>query len=170
MILNDNIIAMTLLIPFFKQKTSYTCGPTALEMVFSFFGKKLTQSQLAEEGHTNKNFGTSHKDMINTACKEGFFCYVNENSSIEEIKHLLSVKLPVIIDFTESGEGHYSVVSGISSRKIILNDPWEGKNTTLSIKNFTDRWHDNLTKSKGWIMALSKECFKLGKQYFPTNL
>ncbi|PIR95972.1 MAG: hypothetical protein COT92_03550 [Candidatus Doudnabacteria bacterium CG10_big_fil_rev_8_21_14_0_10_42_18] len=160
---------MKLKIPYHQQKTVYNCGPASLQIVFDYFHVYVAQSDLAKKGHTNKNSGTSHKDMIKLATANNFFCYVNNDSQITEITDFLARDLPVIINYIEpsDNDSHYAVVSGITHTDIILNDPWNGKNFSLSRKEFENRWHDSKNAHKKWLMVLSKEKFELGKQYLP---
>ncbi len=162
---------MKLNIPFYKQDTGYTCGPASLQMAFSFLGKFKSESALTKEAKTNKE-GTTHEGMIETALREKFYCYVNEGSSIEEIKYFVHLGLPVIVDYTEpSGEdGHYAVMSGYQDGHIILNDPWNGKGFKLPEKEFISRWYDDHKlnhRCERWIMVLSKTEINIGKQYTP---
>ena len=59
------------------------------------------KSLFSEEAHTNHDVGTKHNAMIKTARKEGFYCYVNNDSSWEGIENFLAEGLPVIIHFAE---------------------------------------------------------------------
>ena len=149
---------MKLRLPFFKQHTDYSCGPASLEMVLAFFGDKESENFLIKTAHTDKNFGTKHEWMIKTGKSEGFYCHSNSNSSIHEIEHFLLIGLPVIVDYTEPSEniGHYSVITGFKGNEIIMNDPWNGRNFSISKSEFMSRWHDNITKSQKWIMVISK--------------
>lgn len=163
---------MRINIPFYKQDTAYTCGPAALQMAFSLLGKFKSEKALAQEAGTNKN-GTTHQGMIDTALGEKFYCYVNEGSSLEEVKYFIHCGLPVIVDYTEpSGEeGHYAVVSGYQDGRIILNDPWNGKDFKLAEKEFITRWHDCHPHNhvcKRWMLVLARKPFDLGKQYIPA--
>ncbi len=164
---------MKLKIPFFKQDTGYTCGPVSLQMAMDFLGKFKGELPLARELHTSEKDGTHHKNMIETSVKEGFYCYANNDSSLEEVERFLKEKLPVIVHFTEPSEdaGHYSVVAGIEKGNVILNDPWNGRNFKISKKEFMERWHGKEGKKidKKWILVLSKEDFCLGKQYLPKQ-
>jgi len=162
---------MKLTIPYSKQHTEYSCGPASLKMVLTFLGDKKSEKSLIREAHTDDIKGTSHKWMIDTAVREGFYCYVNSFSSIDEIKHFLSLEYPVIINFTEPSEnvGHYAVVVGYRQNEIIINDPWNGKDFSIPIDDLIDRWYDRTTKSHGWIMVISKTDFRLGKQYLPIK-
>lgn len=164
---------MKLKIPFYKQDTDHTCGPTSLQMVLSFLGDFKSEKSLSEEAHTNHDVGTKHNAMIETARKEGFYCYVNNDSSWDEIKKFITKGLPSIIHFAEpqSEEEHYAVVVGFEKNKIILNDPWNGKNFKMKKKEFLARWSGSQGnhKYKKWIMVISKNDFELGKQYFPFS-
>lgn len=163
---------MKLNIPFYKQDTTYTCGPAVLKMVFSLLGKFKSEEKLAKEAKTTRNDGTNHEGMIDAALQEKFYCYVNEGSSLDEVKYFINRGFPVVVDYTEpSGEeGHYAVVSGHQNGHVMLNDPWNGKNFKLTDKEFTSRWHDGHGghhRCERWIMVISREAFNLGKQYIP---
>lgn len=162
---------MRLTLRYARQRTEYSCGPASLKMVFGFLGDKKSEKSLRKKARTNKISGTKHKWMIKTATQEGFHCYANSNSSLHEIKHFLVLGLPVIIDYTEPSQniGHYSVIIGYKKNKIIMNDPWNGKDFTISEKKLANRWHDTITRSNGWIMVISKKDFLLGKQYLPKK-
>lgn len=156
-------------IPFFKQDNDYSCGPTALQMVFAFYGKILSEKYLTKKLKTKKDKGTEHSFLIKIANKEGFYVYTNNNSNLEEISYITKENIPVIVHIMEpSGyEGHYSVIVNITKKNVILNDPWNGKNFRMSIENFVKNWHNKNSKYKQWIMAISKEQFSLGKQSYP---
>ena len=140
---------MKINVPYNKQKTEYTCGPSSLKMLFKFFGENISENRISKQTKT-KQSGTSHKNLINTARKHNFYCYVHENSSIHQIKHFIDKNLPVIVNYIEpfDNEGHYSVIIGYDKTKIILNDPWDGKNFKLPFVEFKGRWFD---KHKNYI-------------------
>lgn len=80
--------------------------------------------------------------------------------------------IPVIVDYTEptSNEGHYAVVIGFNKKRIILNDPWNGKDFSLPYKEFERRWIDHNGRwSNRWYLVLSKKEFSTGRQYFPKK-
>jgi ABC-type bacteriocin/lantibiotic exporter with double-glycine peptidase domain len=160
---------MRINVPFYKQDTGYTCGPTSLQMVFSFFGSFKSEADLAENLLTNSVIGTKHQSMIDVATRNGFFCYVNNSSTFLELKHFIRKGLPVIVDFIEpiSEEPHYAVVTGIVKKKVILNDPANGKGFEISEKDFLSRWRDTSTHSERWMMVISKGDLELGRQYRP---
>lgn len=138
-------------------------------MVFRFYGKVFSEKDLMKKLKTNKDIGTQHQAMIDLAREEGFYVYVNNESSFEEIEFLLEKNLPVIVNFIEpdSDEGHYAVVIGINDEKIILDNPWNSKNHKLDWDDFQKRWHNEKGNSKRWLMVVSNEYCHLGKQYLP---
>lgn len=158
--------------PFYRQNDDFTCGPAVMKMVFSFLGKTKKINSLAETLHTTK-IGTCHLSLIEEARREGFFCYVNNNSTIHEVRHFINLGLPVVVNYNEpsTNDGHYAVVVGYDRNKIIMNDPWNGKNFKISENEFILRWHDRFNghASKKWIMVVSKKDFNLGKQYLPFS-
>ncbi len=166
------MIKNKLKIPFYRQYDEFTCGPAVLKMFFSFFGKFKKLDSLAKTLHTDKN-GTHHSSLIGEATKEDFFCYVNNSSTIHEVRHFINLGLPVIVNYNEpsTNDGHYAVVVGYDRNKIIMNDPWNGKNFKMPENEFILRWHDCLNRHtcKKWIMVISKKDFNLGKQYKPCS-
>jgi len=167
------MIKNKLKIPFYRQSSEFTCGPASLQMIFSFLGKFKKQDNLIKILHTDPKTGTRHLELINIARREKFFCYVNNNSTIHEVRHFINLRLPVVVNYNEpsTNDGHYAVVVGYDRNKIILNDPWNGKNFKMRENEFILRWHDYLNKHtcKKWIMVVSKKDFHLGKQYFPYS-
>ena len=158
-------------VPFFKQDTNYSCGPATMQMIFRFYGKFFSEEKLVKKLNTQKSIGTHHQAMIDLAIEEGFFPYVNNESSIEEIESYLNKKIPVIVHYTEpdNDDGHYSVIIGIEKNNIILNDPWNGEKFKINIEEFEKRWKDDKRNSKKWLMVVSDKDLSLGKQYLPNH-
>ena len=156
--------------PFFRQKKEYTCGPASLEMVMRFFGKNFTEENLAKLAHTKKD-GTLHAGIIQAARKAGFYCYVHRNSSINHIQHFIDKGDPVIVNYIDpnSGEGHYGVIIGYSSKNLVMNDSSNGQEFSIHKSKFEDLWHggNNKKTNQRWILVLSKNPFFMGKQYYP---
>ncbi len=160
---------MILNVPYFKQDTAYSCGAASLQMAFDFFGFFESESKIAKEAHTEPVAGTKHQGMIDVATSKGFYCYVNNESSLDEIIYFLHLKLPIIVHFIEpSGdEGHYSIVTEVKNDTLVMNDPWNGKNFHMKVEDFLERWHSEYNSSTRWLMVISKEKISLGKQYLP---
>jgi len=164
-------VNVKLKVPYYKQENWNSCGPAALQMVFGYFKHNFSQGKIAKQAKTNAKRGTKNYDMIRVALEHGFYVYANDNSTFFEIRYFLEKGLPVIVNFIEpDGEsGHFAVASGITSREIILHDPWNGKNFKIIHKEFSKRWHSGDNKFKEWIMVAAKNNFNLGKQYLPRK-
>jgi predicted double-glycine peptidase len=164
---------MKLKVPFFKQDKEYTCGPAAMQMALAFLGSFHSEHGLSKALHTNAEIGTRHSAIIDEARSEGFFCYVNNNSSLEEVESYIERKLPVIVHFIEpsSNEGHYAVVLGFTGTQIILHDPWNGPDFKIDKNDFSSRWHgtQNHHEFHRWMMVICRDHLELGKQYSPLK-
>lgn len=142
-----------------------------MQMVFRFYGKVFSEADLIKKLKTRKDVGTHHQAMIGLAQKEGFYVYVNNDSSLKEIMFFLDKKIPVIVHYLEpdGDEGHYAIVVGLDKNNIILNDPWHGERFKIKRGDFKKRWHSEDGNFNNWIMVVSKEDRHLGKQYLPKN-
>lgn len=157
-------------VPYFKQDTIYTCGPTSLQMVLSFYGIRESESALAEELKSTAENGTYHKNMLEAVLRRGLYCYINDESNLEELRSLLGNGIPVIVRYLERerNEDHYGVVVGLSDEVVAINDPWAGERVHFSREEFIARWKcDLLGDCAQWLMAVAKEAFPLGRQYHP---
>jgi len=154
---------------YFHQKRGYTCGPASMKMIFDFFGLRIGEEKLKKLLKANKKIGTKHLPLIKLALKNGFYCFVHNNSLLNDVKSLVDRDLPVIVHYIEplTNEEHYSVIIGYKRNKIIMNDPWAGKNFKIKISDFEQRWHGE--GNKKWMMAISRKPFDVGKQYFPKS-
>jgi len=139
-------------------------------MVFKYFGITRSEDDLIRQLGTKKDTGTEHQPPIDAVLEEGLHCYVNNDSSFDEIKYFLGLKLPVIVNFIEptNDDGHFAVVVEINSDDIILNDPWNGKDFSLPLAEFERRWISGHGTYRKWIAAISAAEITQGKQYHPT--
>jgi len=162
----------SLQVPYFKQDTVYTCGPSALQMVLAYYGMRQSETKLAEQLKTNSLQGTSIKDMLEVARQYDFYVYMNNDATLGEIAYLITAfRAPSIIRYLEkqNNEDHYAVVVGVSDHEVILNDPWQGPNTRLTRKEFEKRWTCNeLGVCSKWLMAVTPEPLPFGRQYSPS--
>jgi ABC-type bacteriocin/lantibiotic exporter with double-glycine peptidase domain len=161
---------MLLDVPYFKQDTDYTCGPTSLQMVLAYYGVRNSEAKLAQVLNTSVATGTCRVKMYETAVLYGFHCYVNNEASLPEIEFLLNLEVPPIVRFLEpdSNEDHYGVVVGVTEKNLKIHDPWSGPSQTYQKQDFLKRWTcDTIDNCKQWLMAVSKEPIPLGHQYHP---
>ena len=146
-------------IPYFKQEVDYFCGPASLQMAFAFFGKTISQTEIASQAGTTKEEGTDNDKLVKVAQEAGFRVSTKELAALEDIQSYLTQNIPVIVNFIEptDEEGHYAVVVGIDDKDIILNDPWNGPNFSIPKADFVNRWHSTNNQHTRWLMTVSHE-------------
>lgn len=166
---------MKIKVPYRSQVNGYMCGPATLQMILAFFGQEESQRKLrklmAASPAELKSRGTANHKMVRAMQKAGFYVYVNDDSIFAELKYFLSLKYPVIVNYIEPSEeeGHFAVVVGYDSllKKVIMNDPWNGRDFKLSEAQFTRRWRSKYDGHHCWLMVADKKPFPLGRQFYP---
>jgi ATP-binding cassette subfamily B protein len=150
---------MILKVPYYKQDTGYTCGPTCLQMVFKFLGKFKSEAKLSKEVNAEPREGTYRRQMAREVQKIGFNHIVKSNSSLSKIKYFIESGSPVIVYYIEPADDveHYAVIVGFKNNMIIMNDPWNGKNFKINEKEFLSRWHNRKNTSKRWMMVVTNK-------------
>jgi predicted double-glycine peptidase len=135
-------------VPFRKQKLNYTCGPVSVHMVLAHFGFRVEQADLIVEMKASPKTGTTHKNMVKALRKRGLHVFESSHWTIDELKRRVALGHPVIVNYQEPDEdaSHYSVVIGYSNSRVILHDPWNGREFTLSDQEFCDRWYNYSTQ------------------------
>ncbi len=89
---------MTPKIPLYYQEKSWTCGAAALRMALESLEIKKSENQVVKLLKTNKIRGSYHKNFPLVAEKYKLNYIVKRNSSIQDIKHLLSENWIIIIN------------------------------------------------------------------------
>ena len=66
-------------------------------------------------------------------------------------------------------EGHYAVVTAVTKRHVVLNDPWNGLGFRLTRGAFVRRWKHRLAGRNFifWMMTISPELISVGRIYVP---
>ena len=143
-------------VPFYRQINSHYCGAACLQMVFTFFGKKYSQKYIGRLLGTSPDHGTKKHSLIQTARSKNFHVRIKHHAGLTDIKDALSKKLPPIVNFTPINDdfGHFAVVTGYRNRRLIFNDPWYGRNTSLPQKTFLSRWHNADKTYEGWMITI----------------
>lgn len=159
----------------FIQSIGY-CGPAALKILLSYFGKDFTEEQLALMAATTRDEGTEHEGLIEAIKAIDGYVFVKEEGTIEELEYFVKEeKLPIIIGWFDKDGDHYSVVANITDKNIIVVDPATDEPERWLDKSIFHRvWFDfvgkdNRTVSWGWYMVVNfqKKRYKVkGGHYY----
>jgi predicted double-glycine peptidase len=137
--------------PFQETLHEGMCGPASVKIVLDYFGVDKSEAELAEMmGKTD--LGTDERGIVTAARSLGFEAVVKNESDFDDIQSWLDKKIPVIVDWFTRGradypdsaiaDGHYSVVAGLDSENIYLQDPELGALRTLKREDFKKVWFD----------------------------
>lgn len=131
----------------FGQKAGH-CGAASLKMVLDYWGTSVSEQEIAEIAGTSEGDGTSSQGIVKAAEHFGFKVLVKERSTIADLRAYIRKRIPVIVDWFLSDDGHYSVVVDLDKKNIIMADPAVRKpliyvNTRkMSIERFQTLWFD----------------------------
>ena len=141
-------------VPLARQAYDSTCGISALQSIFYYYGKEFRHDELVKALEPDPLKGTDYRRMAEFARSLGFRVDVMTRMSLEDLKKFLDSRKPVIVaiqawpdspvQWSESwSEGHYAVVIGYNNTNIYFMDPSTfGHYAFIPIPEFLDRWHD----------------------------
>ena len=125
----------------FRQSPAF-CGPACLKMVLDYYGIRKTEMDLANLSGAKHHTGVGVEGLLKAAKALGFKGLFKDFSEIKDIKEYVDKKIPVIVDWFSTNDGHYSVVIGIDKNNIYLQDPELGRIRKLDIETFKRVWFD----------------------------
>ena len=138
--------------PFQEPLNRGLCGPSSLKIVLDYYGVRASLSGLAKLCATSPELGTDARGIKHAATILGFTATSKDRSSFRDVDRWLRKGVPVIVDWMTSGrpsassqqlpDGHYSVVTGLTPREIILNDPEIGGFRRITRSDFERVWFD----------------------------
>lgn len=131
-------------VPHYIQSDDSTCGPASLRMVFAYYGKFLSEEDIANICDHTYEMGCKSEDMVCAAEAVGFDVFLKNNSTIDELERLVNSGVPVIVDWFcgDPPEGHSSVVIGVSKDNIYILDPFLEEMRVVSKYDFRRCWFD----------------------------
>lgn len=150
----------------FVPQTFNNCGPATLSMILSYYGKNISQEELATQMRpfNNPYGGEDDKsifapEFVTFAEKYGFHALHRPNGDIELIKTLITNDIPVIVrTLLHPGEdiGHFRIVRGYDdTRKIFIqDDSYQGQNIEYGYDEFMSMWQPF---NYGYILVYPKE-------------
>lgn len=130
-------------VPFFPQKDNY-CGPAALASILNFYGKKLSQEEIANSIYLPQLKGALNLDLLLYAREQGFEAQAL-NCDLERLKKELTRGHPLIV-FLNLGWSfypirHYAVVVGYDDiQRAIIVHSGKRRNQLVSYKRFLKAW------------------------------
>ena len=126
----------------YNQTLGY-CGPAALKMVLGALGIQKSEAELAKLSNTTRKDGVEPEGLVDAAKKLGLKAFQKENSTIDELKiYVKDKKIPIIVDWFSTDDGHYSVAVNMDDTTITLADPELGKFRKMDLKKFEKVWFD----------------------------
>ncbi len=147
-------------VPYFKQETIYTCGPSSLRMILGFYGIHNSEKELAENLGTNDAIGTERVRMGEVAKMNGLLPHERSDASLGDLRAFLDLGLPTIVRFVEPSQNtdHYGVVIGMSDEEIVIHDPWNGPEMTYELGMFFVRWPCQYIRGQTcWMLGVGPE-------------
>ena len=165
-------------INYIEQIYDYSCGAACLQMVYSFYGLKVSQKDIydkyatdSRENFTGKIINT--EDLVKDAIQREFISSKwnrlpedlrNENSLKEFIDSFLLNNKPILFcqQFTVMNKkaGHFRVLVGRDENNIFVHDPHPkfGKSKRIfTFKEFLEYWEPTGGEVTGWVyIVISK--------------
>lgn len=141
-------------VPLLRQATDYTCGASALQSVFAYYGDEFREEQLARQLKTNSRYGTRYKEIARLSRGKGYSVDIKKDMTIDNLERWLDEKKPVIcliqawadkpLDYSKDwDDGHYVVAVGYDERNVYFMDPCViGNYSFIPRAEFLARWHD----------------------------
>jgi len=105
------------------RQTPGLCGPASLKMVMDYYGVSVSEAEIAKISGATREKGISTSGLVKAAKHFGFKTFVKENSSLKDLEYFVNKKIPVIVDWFDEDDGHYSVVVDVDEKNIVLMDP-----------------------------------------------
>ena len=140
-----------------RQSTEYTCGPSALQAVFRYWGKDVAEDKIAQLAGTTSEVGTFPEDLVRSAKALGFKAEAREGLTLDEVREFTADGRPMIalaqvwlsakaLGGKSVGEewdsGHYIVVLAVDRDYVYFHDPYAMMSKAfLPRKVFEAHWH-----------------------------
>ncbi len=127
----------------FRQTDAGLCGPACVKMILGYHGITASERNIAKIARASREKGTSAQNLVRAAEHYGCDAFVQDSSAIADIRrYVQKERIPVIVDFFEGDDGHYSVIVGIDKENICLQNPAMGRCHAMSLQNFRRVWFD----------------------------
>ncbi len=111
-------------IPSSPKYEPYSCIPSSMSLVLSYFGKKIEISDFSREFHIRDDGQAPSADVINSCKKHGLYCNAYRGLSIRKIKDYLSNGfLVVLITYgaSEMEQQHAATLFGVKGDILVAD-------------------------------------------------
>ncbi len=144
------------LVPHKTQTNTYNCGPTCLEMLLEFYGIPYESEEINILCETTARRGTDNQKLVHAAEMLGAQVVVKENAQLDDIVGAIEGGHPVLVNYfnCKSGVGHFGVVKGVEEHALILADPKQGDDYSLTFDHFEKHWHNHAKTIHAWMMYI----------------
>jgi len=123
----------------FQQRDRH-CGPASMKILLHHFGIVKTEKQIANAVKA-KSLGVEAEDLLKIAKKWGLKGHIKDHSELKDLKHWVKdKKIPVIIEWFDEDDGHFSVVVDADRENVYLQDPEIGQIRALRRDVFLRVW------------------------------
>lgn len=142
------------------------CGPASLSMAMSFFGKNVTQADIASRlrPYNNPAGGVDDKavladELVQEAKANGLGAVALPNGNPDLVRRFLANDISVILRTwlnPDEDIGHYRVLTGydMAQKNFYANDSYHGPNITLPEDSLLEMWQPF---NYGYILVYPKE-------------
>lgn len=152
----------------FAQQKDGWCAPASLQYALSKMGKRVSQKTLARKLKTTVMGGTDTRDIKKVLQKMGYITKEhqkkNPHKTLKTLTKTVKKGGTAIVDYLLGkdikNDGHYSVLTGATKKKVSLWDPSPGVKRTVPTKKFIKSWKDVGPKGKTlskWGIEIKKK-------------
>jgi ABC-type bacteriocin/lantibiotic exporter with double-glycine peptidase domain len=129
-------------VPFVQQEKNL-CGAACLSMVFKYWGKNVSQYEIAKSIYTESLKGILSDDLKGYAQKNGFLAFAIR-TDWNFLKESIQKGRPLIVcvKSRQAAGFHYLVAVGYGDddKIVYVNDPSSAKLKEIKASNFMTRW------------------------------
>jgi predicted double-glycine peptidase len=137
--------------PAMRQTYEFDCGAKALQSVLAYYGIYTREELLLKHAKTSIDDGTSIDQMCRVITSHKL-SHTSRTMELHECTNFIDQKIPVIIllqawsyqdiDYATTYEnGHWVVLIGYDTERVIFEDPYAFYRTYLTHAEFVRRWH-----------------------------
>jgi len=111
-------------------------------MVLAHYAIHASEAEIRMHAQTTLEYGTAPEHLASAAERYGLVGEWERNATIEGLRGALENRIPVIVNWFSTDEGHYSVVVGVDETSVTLLDPEIGAHRTFDHETFMRAWFD----------------------------